>query len=325
MKSKILNILRSSDTYVSGEEISKLLGISRAAIWKHINQLKKEGYQIDSLTKNGYKLISSPDILSFDEISPFLKTKFIGHDILYYESIDSTNTFAKSISQNCKDGLVIIAEEQTKGRGRLGRTWVSPKRKGIWMSIILHPNLPPSEAHKLTIITASSIYNTLCKFNVDIKIKWPNDILINGKKICGILTEMNAELNHINSLVIGIGINVNTEVEDFNEELTKIATSLRIETGKFIDRKKLTAEILNNFEDFYIDYLSTKDIRPYLEIVRKNSALINKYVEIIKPNEKYIAKVVDIDDDGQLVIDNDGKIEKLLSGEVSLHNMYNGK
>lgn len=323
MKSKILNILRSTDTYISGEEISKLLGISRAAIWKHINQLKKEGYQIDSLTKSGYKLISSPDILSFDEISPFLKTKFIGHDILYFESIDSTNTFAKSISQNCKDGLVIIAEEQTKGRGRLGRTWVSPKRKGIWMSIILHPNLPPSEAHKITIITASSIYTTLSKFNIETKIKWPNDIIINEKKVCGILTEMNAELNHINSLVIGIGINVNTEVEDFNEELRQIATSLKIETGEFIERKKLAAELLNNFEKFYIDYIATKDIKPYLEIVRKNSAIINKYVEIIKPNEKYIAKVIDIDDDGQLIIDKDGNIEKLISGEVSLHNMYN--
>lgn len=322
MKSKILNILKSSDTYVSGEEISKLLGISRAAIWKHINQLKKEGYIIDSLTKSGYKLISSPDILSLDEINPYLNTKFIGRNILYFQSIDSTNSYAKSLSTDCIDGLVIISEEQTKGRGRLGRTWVSPKGKGIWMSIILHPNLPPSEAHKLTIIAASSIYATLSPFNLDVKIKWPNDILINGKKVCGILTEMNAELNHINYLVIGIGINVNLELQDFNEELKQIATSLKIETGNLIDRKKLAAEILNNLEKFYLEYLYSKNIKPYLEIVRKNSAIIGKDVEIIKPNEKFIARVVDIDEDGQLIIDKNGNLEKLLSGEVSLHNMY---
>lgn len=325
MKSKILNILKSSDTYVSGEEMSKKLGISRSAIWKHISQLKNEGYVIESITNNGYKLIETPDILTYDEISQYLHTQFVGRNILHFKKIESTNKYAKTIANESVDGTVVIAEEQTAGRGRLGRQWVSPQGKGIWMSILLKPDILPTDAHKLTLLTASSVFNALKEYKLNIKIKWPNDILINNKKVCGILTEMSAELNKINFLVIGIGINVNIEKSEFGDDLKDKATSLKIEIGNDINRKKLTAEILNNFESLYLQFLKNNDISKTLDIARNNSALINNYVEITTPQTNYVAKVIGIADDCTLIIENNGKIERLISGEVSLHTNYNTK
>lgn len=215
MKKKILNILKKyEDEYVSGERLSEEFGITRAGIWKHMKSLKEAGYEIESVSNKGYKLIGTPDRIDEEEVTPFLKTKYIGRVFTHFEEIDSTNMEAKRVcAKSAIDGMVITAEAQTKGKGRLGRQWQSPKSRGIWMSVVLTPDISPVLASKTTIIGAAAVYNALKDMGIEAGIKWPNDIVVNGKKVCGILTEMNAEMDRINYIVLGIGINVN--MEDF--------------------------------------------------------------------------------------------------------------
>ena len=248
MKYRILEELKSRDKeYISGEEISRRLGVSRTAVWKYINRLRQEGYNIESQTNSGYKLVQSPDTLSSFEIQPLLKTRFIGREILYFDSIDSTNSYAKKMGEeNIKDGTVIIADEQTSGRGRLGRQWMSPKGKGIWMTILLKPHIAPSEASKITLAAAYALCTALDKCGLDVRIKWPNDIVVNGKKLCGILTEMSADMDIIKYIVVGIGLNANLDAHDFDSAIAATATSIKIEAGKSISRKtvELDADVI---------------------------------------------------------------------------------
>lgn len=323
MKEKILELLKNTDTYISGEEMSKKLGISRAAIWKHIKGLKKDGYIIDSQNNLGYKMINAPDILNAYELKSLLNTTLIGKEIIHFDTIDSTNIQAKKIANSSlTNGTILVAEEQTLGRGRLGRQWISPKYKGIWMSIILTPEILPSDAHKISIIAAAAIHISLSSLGISALIKWPNDILINNKKVCGILTEMSAELNKINYLVVGIGINVNADEDDFPVELKKIATSIKLETNITVDRKKLFSEIVNNFEKLYLDFIENKNIQKSISIVREFSILKNQIVEINNINNSFSAKVLDIDDEGYLIVEHNGNINKIFSGEVSLNSYY---
>lgn len=323
LKGKILKILKeNSKAYISGEAISEKFNVSRSAVWKHINTLKEEGYEIESQPRKGYRLISSPDILTYPEIEGYLKTQFIGRNIHYFQSLSSTNIKAKEIALNEPEGTVIIAEEQTKGKGRLGRDWASPKGKGIWMSIILKPNLEPTEVAKLTLIGAAAIHQGLKDISVDSYIKWPNDIIIANKKVCGILTEMSCELNIINYCIMGIGINVNLEVEDFPKELENKATSLKILTGKKINRKLLLGNILNHFEKLYIPFREEGDISKSIEISRANSLLIGKDIRIIRGNNEKKGKALDIDNRGQLIVElENGNIEEIFSGEVSIRGI----
>lgn len=325
MKEKILDLLKTNgNEYISGQYISELLGITRSAIWKYINSLKEEGYIIESVSRRGYKLIQSPDILTPDEIKPKLNTKFIGHNIIHFDTINSTNIKAKELAASGEsDGTVIISEEQTAGKGRLGRQWVSPKGKGIWMSIILRPDMDPIHASKVTLIGAAAVFNALSALNISALIKWPNDLVINNKKTCGILTEMSAELNQIHYLVMGIGINVNLNEEDFPIQMRSIATSLKSVSGIDIDRKALIADILNNFEILYTEFIQTNSIVTSVEICKKNSIFIGKDVKIIKFDKEFIAKAIDLDNEGQLIIEHsDGTIETVFSGEISMRGLY---
>lgn len=321
MKNKILNLLKNTqDEFISGEKISENLGITRAAIWKYMKSLKEDGYVIESFTKKGYKLTSSPDLLTYEEISDKLNTSFLGRNLHYYKTIDSTNNKAKELaSQGAVDGTVLVSEEQTAGRGRLGRQFVSPKFKGIWTSFILRPAIEPIKATKLTQIAAASAYLTFKELGIDSSIKWPNDIILDGKKVCGILTELNCELNEINYLVVGIGINVNLDICDFPEEIHKIATSLKISSGKEIDRKALLAALLNNFEKLYLEFINNDDSSGPLEICKKHSAVIGKDIKLVRKNEYFNATAIDIDDDGNLVVRYpNGEISTVFSGEVSV-------
>lgn len=324
MKEKILKFLKESNDFVSGQKISEELNVTRAAVWKYINALKKEGYEISSITKKGYKLINSPDILNAEEVNKHLNTLNIGKKIIHYNTINSTNIEAKNLANDGEiEGTVIISEEQINGRGRLGRGWVSPKNKGIWMSIILRPDINPVDAAKVTQIGAASVLLAIKNTGLDPLVKWPNDIVVDGKKVCGILTEMNAELHRINYLVIGIGINVNIEENEYPNEIKEMATSLKIQTGKTINRKKLTADILNYFEEFYNDFKLNKSIKEPIKICRNNSALIGKEVLVIKNGESIKVTAVDINDEGVLLIrNNNGEIEELISGEVSVRGLY---
>lgn len=320
MKTKVLNLL-SEELYISGEFISDALGISRAAVWKYINALKNDGYTIESSTNKGYKIVGRPDVLTTVEVTPYIKSEYIGRNILHFETINSTNTIAKELaSENCPNGTIIVSEEQTSGRGRLGRQWVSPKGSGIWMSIILKPDIPPMEAYKVTIIAAAAVHGALQENGISALIKWPNDIIIEGKKVCGILTEMNAELSKIHSLVIGIGINVNTEDSEIPEDLKDKASSLRIKAERFINRKVLFGSIINHFEPLYNNFLSTGSIEASISVCREYSAVLDRDILLIEGNKSTEVKVIDINNNGHLIVQEDSGVREVLSGEVSLRS-----
>ncbi|MFL0196581.1 biotin--[acetyl-CoA-carboxylase] ligase [Clostridium sp. WILCCON 0269] len=324
MKYEVLHILKeNSNTFVSGQLISDKLGVSRTAIWKYIKNLKEEGYIIDSSSKKGYKLLYSPDTLSFEEIKNYLKTSHIGKKIIYLESIDSTNNKAKELADKGEDhGTVVISEEQTGGRGRLGRVWCSPKYKGIWLSIILRPDLNPMKIPKITQIAAAAVIESLNAFNIQAKIKWPNDIILNGKKICGILTEMNAELNKVHYVIVGIGINANLTRDDFEEDILNKATSIKIETTSTLDRKSFVGALINKFEYLYEEFHQKQTIKSSIDICKSNSAVIGKNIKIIKRGTETLAKALDLDDNGGLIVQHeDGSLENLISGEISIRGL----
>ncbi|HCQ88948.1 MAG TPA: biotin--[acetyl-CoA-carboxylase] ligase [Clostridium sp.] len=323
MKNKILKILKDNkNQFISGENLSKDFGITRAAIWKYMNALKEEGYEITSISKKGYKLVNSPDILRYEEVEEYLQTKYIGRNILHYNTIDSTNKAAKSLAiEGIEEGTVIVSEEQTSGRGRLGRSWVSPKSSGIWMSIILKPNISPMMASRVTLIGAAAVHKALEEISIDAKIKWPNDIVLNNKKLCGILTEMSGEMDKLNYIVMGIGLNVNEE--DFSDELKNIATSLKIEKNEHINRKELFGKILNNFEILYDEFKNHGNIASTVNICRKNSLLLGKEVRVINGMKTVTVKALDLDEDGELLVEYEDKSKgKIISGEVSVRGLY---
>lgn len=325
MKDKILRVLRDNKgEFVSGQQISDVLNVSRTAVWKYINVLKEDGYDIESISRKGHRLVASPDTLTYIEVSEYLATKYIGREIIHFDSIDSTNIKAKELaSKGCDDGTVVISEQQTSGRGRLGRSWVSPKGKGIWMSVVLRPEINPTDATKITQIGAAAVWEAMNSLGIIAYIKWPNDIVINGKKVCGILTEMSGELNRLNYLVIGIGINVNIDGDSFSEEVNKVATSIKQEIGREVPRRELVAMILNKFEELYEELVNHGTIKKSIKICRENSILIGKKIKIISKEQELERKAIGINDEGQLLIEDDmGNVSPLISGEVSVRGVY---
>jgi BirA family biotin operon repressor/biotin-[acetyl-CoA-carboxylase] ligase len=323
MKNKVLALLKKQSEYISGEAISNELGVTRAGVWKNINKLKEEGYHIESSTKKGYRLVNTPDILTQSELSGILCTETLGKDIRYYEEVDSTNEKAKAFArQGSEEGTVIIADKQLVGKGRLGKTWDSPSGTGIWMSIILKPSIIPAEASQLTLLAGLNMCEAIQRVTgLDCKIKWPNDIVLNGKKVCGILTEMSAELDRINYIILGIGVNVNTK--SFGEALSH-ATSLSLEGGKDYGRRYIVKEFLQLFEADYMRYKNEKSINLFLERYRASCITLHNHVKVIGADKEYIAYAKDIAQDGSLiVIDEDGREKSVFSGEVSVRGIYN--
>ncbi len=322
MREKIINIILDNDKeFISGEEISKQLGISRSAVWKHIKSLKEEGYDIESINKKGYRLKEKPkDLLSSQNITHGLDTKFIGKNIIHFETIDSTNTYAKKIASDKVDGTVIISEEQIKGRGRLGRIWDSKAYEGIWMSIILKPNILPYRAPFITIMAGSCIAKALNNLGVDVGIKWPNDIILNGKKLCGILTELSAEIERVNYVVLGIGMNVKNL--NFPDEIENIATSLYKE-GYEISRVDIVREILYELEKYYTEYIVDGNSKNIIDLYKNYSVILNKKIYMIKNDEKELVECIDINSEGNLVIKKqDGTITEAISGEISIRGEH---
>lgn len=323
MKDKILKyLIKNKDNgYISGEKISNKLDVSRVAVWKYISQLKEEGFIIDSLRNKGYKLIKNPIDIHPLEIKESLNTSFIGKNIYYFDTLDSTNTMAKQHSK--ENGAVIISEEQTSGRGRLGRDWTSPKYKGLWFSIVLTPDMEPQYAPMISHVAAAALIKSFVNLGFsDVKCKWPNDIIINGKKVCGILTELSAELSRINHIVVGIGINVNLEENDFPMELLDKASSLKLIKGKDIERKALLVDILQNFEALYEKFEKELDIKTSINICKEYSAVLGKEVYLINKTEKEKVTAVDIDDKGQLIVqDAQGNLKEIISGEISVRGI----
>ncbi|HIU63806.1 MAG TPA: biotin--[acetyl-CoA-carboxylase] ligase [Candidatus Avacidaminococcus intestinavium] len=321
MRTRILEVLRrKAPEAVSGEEISNSLGVSRTAIWKHIQVLKNNGYLIESLPKKGYILRSSPDSIRPEEILTRLKTKWLGREIHYEDSVVSTNEVAKKLANaGCNDGLLCVAEEQVGGKGRLARGWFSPYAQGLWFSIVLKPPFLPEEAAKCTLLAAVAVVRAVHEYTgVDAGIKWPNDILFGGKKLVGILTEMNAEFGHINYVVIGIGINIKIKTVDLPPELQDIVASLAAIAQQDIKRAELLALILQNMEELY-EMVLKEGFAPVFAQWRKWSVTLGKDVKVIAPAETYEGRAVDIDEEGLLIVRrSDGNLVKVIAGDVSI-------
>ncbi len=257
MEQEILRLLKQEKDFISGAEMGKRLGVSRNAVWKTIQKLRSLGYHIESVKHKGYHLLYSPMLYHETELKSNINTHFIGNEIVFLEETDSTNTQAKKFAQaGKKEGLVVVAERQTNGRGRRARQWISPQDTGIWMSILLCPNIEPMQTPMLTLLAAIAVCRAIRRVTaLPAMIKWPNDLFINNKKVCGILTELSGELETIHSVVIGIGINVN--METFPNDLKETATSLRIENGNHvISRSCLFQAVLQEFEPIYETYLA---------------------------------------------------------------------
>ncbi|RBP38465.1 biotin--[acetyl-CoA-carboxylase] ligase [Garciella nitratireducens] len=326
MKDKIIQILKeNSKNPVSGEKLSEYLKVSRTAIWKHINQLRQEGYEIESLPSRGYLLKNTPDVLSSIEIQSGLKTHILGNKIIHFDSIDSTNEKAKEYAlQGEKEGLVITAEEQTKGKGRKGRDWISSKGSGIWMSILLRPDIAPCQAPKFTLLAAVAVAKSIQEETGSlVHIKWPNDIILNKKKVCGILTEMNAELDRINYIVVGIGINVNQQENDFSEEIKNKAISLFEVKKSKISRQNLTRRILTNLEKYYLNFVKKEDFSSILKEWKELSCNLEKEVKVVLNGKEIQGIAKDITEDGALLIENrEGKLIEICYGDVSVRGIY---
>lgn len=316
VKQKILDILTSADDYISGEKMSQRLGISRAAVWKHIKSLKNEGYGIESVTNKGYRVVHVPDIISEHGIKSGLKTEFIGQNVRCVRETDSTNNEAARFS-SMSDGTVFTAEIQTGGKGRLGKEWVSQKKSGIWMSVLLKPYIAPPNAPEITLIAGLAVCRALKTFGA--RIKWPNDIVIDGKKICGILTEMSAEIERVNYIVCGIGINVNTE--NFPKEISDKAASLYTVTGEKHNRCVIIRRVLEEFETLYKEYLQN-GFAPLRESYKALCVNIGRHADAVYRDKTVSGEAVDITDTGELVIKTTGGNVIVSSGEVSVSGIY---
>lgn len=316
MNKTIIQMLIDSDSeYVSGQNISDKLGITRAAVWKRISKLKELGFEIESVTKKGYKLLSYPDILNKELIEIGMKSDFIGHSVEVLESVDSTNDYAKKKAKELVDGSVIISLEQVKGKGRRGRSFHSGKGDGIYLSIILKPGFEPAKAPFITSIAGAALVNTFNKFNIQTKVKWPNDVLINGKKVAGILTEMSADMEFIEYIVLGVGINVSGL--EFPSELKNIATSLKLE-GYDVKKLSIIWQFIYEFELLYNLYLN-ENTSEVVNILRNNSSVLGKQINVHYMNEIESAIAVDINNQGALIIKTqEGEVKELSSGEISI-------
>jgi len=314
MQNQIIQFLKKSDGYLSGEEISRTLKISRAGIWKYIQELRKSGYDIVAVPHLGYRLLASPDKLLPFEVRYQLNTKILGNKVIHQESLTSTMDIAFRLGmENEPEGTVVCAENQTKGKGRLGRSWVSPKGKGVYMSIILRPSMSPADVSKLTLLSAVAVceaVNHVC--DVGAKIKWPNDILVNDKKIAGILTELSAEMDRVRFVVVGVGVNVNTSLGMLPER----ATSLKIKKRKNISRVVLVQEILRHLERWYM-VLQSEGFTPVTQRWKQLSSTLGQRIRIADGSGEIEGEAIDLDQSGGLVIRNDmGMTVKRITGDV---------
>lgn len=321
MRYNILKLLRERKSFVSGEEIGEIFDVSRSAVWKSISKLKSEGYIIESVTNKGYLLNDTVDILNSFEATYNINTEFIGSECFYYNEIDSTNDEAKKYAEKgCSEGAVFISELQKNGKGRLGRNWKAKKGENLLFSIVLKPQITPMEATQITLVAGISVCSALRKMTgLDAKIKWPNDIVLNGKKIVGILTEMSAAIENVKYVVVGIGINVNSE--NFSEEIQNKATSLYLEGKKKIKRAELLKCTLSEFEKNYKIYLENGFFEPFSEIYKQLCANIGKRIKIIYKDKIIFGMAYGISENGELLFEDDnGNKKKALSGEVSVRN-----
>lgn len=322
MKSEILEALRETDGYVSGQDLCNKFGVSRTAVWKAIKQLKEAGYEIEAVPNKGYHIVSAPDLMNKVELESIRNTTWAGQEIYYYDVTDSTNIRAKELAEEGHPGgTLVVADRQEAGRGRRGRSWDSPSGTGIFMTLLLKPEMNPNHASMLTLVAAMAVARAISKCaGTEALIKWPNDIVIGGKKICGILTEMSAQFDFINHIVIGIGINVHNE--HFPEEIAETAGSILLQTGKRIRRAELIEQILEQFEHYYAIFMETEDLSGLVKEYNSILVNMNKSVRVLDPKEPFEGKAMGITKKGELIVDTWESRKMVSSGEVSVRGLY---
>lgn len=323
MKEKILSLLQETEDYISGQHLCELLGVSRTAVWKYIRQLQEEGYVIDAVKNKGYCLRENQDVFSLHELTRCMETEWLGQTLRFYKTIDSTNLEAKRLADDrMPEGTLVVADRQESGRGRLGRVWTSPSGCGLWMSMILRPSFSAQQASMVTLVTAMAVREAIEKVSgVQVQIKWPNDLVAQGKKVCGILTEMGMEEGRISFIVPGIGINVNND--RFPEELGGKAISLAMLTGQKINRAQLAGAVCRCFESYYADFLLHGNLAGMKDAYNASLVNRNKQVVISDGARSFACISKGIDETGALLVQKeDGTEEAITSGEVSVRGIY---
>ena len=347
IKTSILRMIRQSSGYVSGQSLCEALGVSRTAVWKYVNQLKEEGYEFDAVSNKGYRIVKYPDIITREEIESMLPDGLAVTNVVYYHETDSTNTRAKQAAEEGeKSGTLFITECQTGGRGRRGRSWESPAGSGIWMSLLLRPEIKPFDASMLTIVAAMGMKDAIeeiigdgvtagagdgdvagdgagdgaGKGGIHCKIKWPNDIVLGDRKICGMLTEMSAETDWINYVVIGIGVNVNTT--EFDDSIKDTASSILLQTGSSVKRSDIVVAFARHFSKYYEEFLKKCNLSGLTDDYNKALINVGRDVKIVERDGSFVAKAVGIDETGNLIVEKDGDTKRIVAGEVSVRGLY---
>jgi len=321
--SQLLAALRAAgEGWVSGEELSRRLGVSRTAIWKQVQSLRDRGYLVEAQPRLGYRLLAAPDAVTPDELLPGMTTRRFGRQIEYRPSVASTNDVAKELARaGAPEGLMVIADEQTAGRGRLGRAWSTPRGSALAISLVLRPSLPPYEAPRITLVAAVAVAEAVrAVTGLPAGIKWPNDIQIGGRKLCGILTEMEAEMERVSFVVCGIGLNVNLAREQFPPEIRETATSLMAELGRPVPRAPLVQATMARLEEGY-DLLLAGRFPAVLDRWRTLSVTLGQPVRVLSvaggADLEGVAENVDLD--GALLVRTaSGELKRVLAGDVTL-------
>ncbi len=314
---ELLEFLREKDDFVSGDYIAGKIGISRTAVWKYINQLEHLGYDIAKAKGRGYHLLKGPDKLYPWEIDKDLETLFTGRRIIYKDTVDSTNLVAFRLALAGEpEGSVVVAESQNSGKGRLGRVWFSPEGRNLYLSLILRPGVHPSRIYPVTFLSSLAVYDTIRTLGAEPTLKWPNDVLIKGKKVCGTLLELSTEAELVRFVVVGIGFNVNMKQEEMSEEIKLKATSLSIETKKVYERAAVCGMLLSNLEKYYRIF-KEKGESEICDIWQDRAAIKGKYLEIVQMGEIHRGTCEGIDRDGAMLLSEDGVMKKIIAGDVS--------
>jgi len=320
-ESVLLALKENNGEWLSGEGLSASLNISRTMVWKQIKQLQAEGYVVESSSKKGYRLVACPDILTAEEVCPGLTTEILGRgDYFYYPSVDSTNKQARILaSEGYPEGTVVVAEMQTEGRGRRGRNWYSPAGQGMYMSLILRPHIPLKEISRISLMIAVAVAETLQEeLGLPARIKWPNDILINNRKIAGILSEAITDMDGIEYIVIGIGLNINNPYSDFPDDFRTDPTSILAEKKQIVSRVKLMQSLLAKLEQHYF-ILQAGNFAETLSTGKRLSMVIGQMVSLETSQGLVTGRAVDIDDDGYLLVDDGSGVQhKVISGEIEV-------
>ncbi len=311
-------LLRESRDYVSGDSIAAKLHVSRTAVWKYVNHLERLGYLFQKSKGKGYRITGTPDKLYAWEIDRHLRTDVTGRKVVHREIVDSTNAFAFKLALSGEpEGACVVAESQDAGKGRLGRKWFSPAGKNLYISVILRPRIHPSSVYPITFLSSLAVYDTIGELTgIRPSLKWPNDVLINGKKVCGTLIELSTEADMVRFVIVGIGFNINMQHGEIDEEIVNKATSLSIETKKVYERALVCGILLNHLEEHY-RYFRQYGAPGICGVWEERAAIKGKTLEINQMGESYRGVVEGIDLDGAMLLNMDGKVKKIIAGDVN--------